>query len=96
MVERQRVKQKGPFAWLLTIDRRHARLLACERTRQGRLHIDELAAIEEEWDELQHGRPSPRAGKDGHSYADVGREEEERLRRFAREGVFRKTAPVIP
>ena len=71
-------------SWIFTADRRGARLLCCETTPHGRLHIEERAKIEEEWDERQHGRSSPLTGRSGHSNASFGHEREERLRRFAK------------
>ncbi len=70
--------------WLMTVDRRSARLLHGSTTAHGRLHVDALDALEEDWNEFEHGRPSPRAGKDAHSYASPGHEAEERLHRFAK------------
>ena len=71
--------------WFLTADRKKARLFSASRTPHDRLHVDEVAALYEAWDELQHDRPSPRAGKDGHSYASIGHEDEERIQRFSRQ-----------
>lgn len=83
MVDRH--ETTGEATWLLVADRRRARLLSAEPTSHGRLHIEEVAAVEEDWEEFQHGRPSARAGKDGHSYASRGHEDEERLHRFAKQ-----------
>lgn len=73
--------------WLLTADRRDARLLTAAYTPHGRLHVEQRVMLTEEWRELQHDRPSPRSGKDGHSYASLGHEEEERTHRFAKKVV---------
>lgn len=71
--------------WILVADQREARLLSGVLTSHGRLHIEPRSTLHEEWDEHQHGRPSPRASKDGHGYASIGHEDEERAQRFARE-----------
>jgi len=73
-----------PELWLLVADRQRARLLSGASTPHGRLHVEERAILEEEWDELQRGRPSPRTGKNGHSYASGGHEDDERIHRFAK------------
>jgi hypothetical protein len=74
-----------PEFWLLTADRRRARLLSCTRTPHGRLHVETRATLNEVWSEFQHGRPSPRTGKFGHTYASQGHEEDERIHRFAKQ-----------
>ena len=67
-----------------TADRREAHLFEATLTEHGRVHVEARDALHELWDELQHARPSPRSGKDGHSYASEGREDEERVHRFAK------------
>jgi len=71
-------------AWLLTAGRQGARLLCAEPTPHGRLHVDLRARLAEDWAGAQHGRPSPRTSKDGHSYASEGHESDERIHRFAK------------
>ena len=73
--------------WIVVADRYIARLMEASVTEHGRLHLEERSVITDEWEHNQHGRPSPRAGKDGHSYASEPHEFEERTRRFAREFV---------
>lgn len=72
-------------AWVLVVDREHARLVEAVRTPHGRCHLDERGELRPQWLETEHARPSPLGGKDGHSYASVGHEEEERLHRFVNE-----------
>lgn len=60
-------------------------MLEGTRTGHRRLHMDQRASLAEEWEELQHGRPSPRAGNDGHGHASIGHEEDERTHRFAKQ-----------
>ena len=50
----------------------------------GRFHLEEDDTIENVLEAHEHGRPSPRSGKEGHSYASQGHEDEERMKRFAR------------
>lgn len=70
--------------WLVTADRRSARLLNCLETEHGRLHLEEQSAVQEEWVESQHDRPSPRVGRDNRTYASAHHEKEERVHRFAK------------
>lgn len=74
-----------PVRWVLAVDRTRARLLQCTCTSHGRLHLEERAELLEHWEEHQHGRPSPRSGREGHHSASLGHEDDERLRRFAKE-----------
>jgi len=71
--------------WMLTADRKSARLLLGSETSQGRFQLREQRRIDEHWDPLQHGRPSSRSGKQGHSYASEGHEDDERIHRFAKQ-----------
>jgi len=79
---RPRSKAMASEHWLLTAGRRSARLLSASLTPYGRLHVEPRAEIREDWHELQHGRPSPRIGKDNHTYASLGHEDDERTHRF--------------
>ncbi|MEQ8764776.1 MAG: host attachment protein [Planctomycetota bacterium] len=72
-------------AWFLVADREHARLVEASRTPHGRCHLDVHGEFRPQWLESEHARPSPLGGKDGHSYASVGHEDEERLHRFVNE-----------
>lgn len=78
---------KQPSAWFFVVDAGRGRLLRCSRTRPGRLHVDEEETIENHTEEYEHGRPSPRVGKGGHSYASEGHESEQQMRRFAKQVV---------
>ena len=70
--------------WIFVVDAGRGRLLRGTTVPPGRFHLEEDGTIENGWEEHQHGRPSPRAGKAGHSYASQGHEDEEMLQRFAR------------
>lgn len=70
--------------WIATADSRAARILYVTFPGHERLHVDAVASLDEDWDEHQHGRPSPRASGNRHSGASEGHEGEERLQRFAR------------
>lgn len=76
---------RTPVTWFVTADSRGATLYESTWTPHGRLHLEARAQYAEQWEEHQHGRPSPRANKDGHSYASMGHEDEERIARLARE-----------
>lgn len=76
-----------PHAFHLAVaDARTVRWLHATRTPAGRLHLEEAARLEEQWDEKEHHRPMALTPHpDGHSYASHGQVEEERRHRFAKE-----------
>lgn len=76
-----------PSAFHLAVaDARAVRWLRGSRTAAGRLHLQETARLDEQWEEKEHHRPlSLTPHPDGHSYAGLGHVEEERLQRFAKE-----------
>ena len=76
------MKEQGRV-WICVADNRGARLLASADAPPGRRRLEVLDSIDNEREELQHGRPSPRTAKEGHSYASLGHEDDERLARFA-------------
>ena len=76
---------RAPISWIVTMDRKQATLYRGTVTPHERVHLDAVSNVTEVWEELQHGRPSPRTGKNGHSYASQGHEEDARLHRFAKE-----------
>jgi protein required for attachment to host cells len=71
--------------WLLLVDSRRARLLRGHLTRHARPHVQEEARLDFQFQESEHGRPSPRINKDGHSYASRRHENDQLEARFARE-----------
>jgi protein required for attachment to host cells len=75
--------------WLCLADARSCRLLRATRTNTGRWHVDEIDALENEWEDLkQHERPNELARlaeRGAPSYADNGHQKEEERRRFARD-----------
>ncbi len=71
--------------YFFVVDGGRARLLQCSRLPHGRIHVDEIEAIENHAEEHEHGRPSPRSGKSGNTYASGGHEDEYQLRRFAKD-----------
>ncbi len=80
--------------WIVIVDNGKGRLLRGTQVPPGRFHLDENGSIENTWEAHQHGRPSPRVGKAGNTYASQGHENEERMSRFARnvtEWLERKT-----
>ena len=70
--------------WIVIVDNGRGRLLRGTQVPPGRYHLDEDGSIENTLEEHEHGRPSPRWGKKGHTYASLGHEDEERMSRFAR------------
>ena len=78
-------ESQSPYTWIALADSRRGKLLRCSLTPNGRRHIESIENIESQWPGHQHGRPSPRLGKNGHSYASQGHEAEEDLQRFAKQ-----------
>ena len=72
-------------AWVMLADAGCGRLLNCSSAPLDRCHVEEMDWIENTWEGHEHGRPSPRAGKDGHAYASQDHDNDEDLDRFARE-----------
>jgi len=75
----------GIALWMLAVDERGGHLFRVDRTKAGSIHIEFGDDIREEWEEREHGRPSPRVGKGSHSHASEGHEIETRRARFAKE-----------
>lgn len=76
---------KRPPVWLLLADSKRARLLRAWSTRHARAHVEAEADLGFEFAVGEHGRPSPRVNKNGHSYAGRSHEQEEMLSQFARQ-----------
>lgn len=74
-------------AWITAADARRARLLHCSPLPPGEPRCELTDSIDNRWEEHQRGRPSPLKGKGGHSHADFGHEDEQRLDRFAHDVV---------
>lgn len=70
---------------ILVADQRQARLAACQRLRNGRVHVETRARLAETWNESAHNNPPSRSDSAGHQFDNSGRIGEERLARFARE-----------
>lgn len=89
--------QSNIHAWIVIVDNGQGRLLRGSTAPPGRYHLELDDTITNTEEEHQHGRPSPRAGKAGNSYASRSRENEERMKRFARrvvEWLQHKTAAL--
>jgi protein required for attachment to host cells len=71
--------------WFIVVDRGKGRLLRVGMLPAGRVHVDEVDAIEGPPDEHEHGRPSPRTARGGYTYASGGHETEQQIHRFAKE-----------
>lgn len=71
--------------WIFVVDAGQGRLLRGSSVPPGRPHLEEDESIQNTWERHEHGRPSPRAGKAGHSNSSLGHENEELLHRFARD-----------
>ncbi len=76
---------KSATTWFCVADSRRARLLQGRVNRSDRLHVVEQGRLEFEFLESEHGRPSPRISKDGHSYASRPHENEQKIAQFARD-----------
>jgi protein required for attachment to host cells len=74
--------------WIALVDGRKARLLRAASTPQGRLRLDQQAAIEERWDEHEVTKPNRVAIGGGAAHVmqgDFAHRDVERTERFARE-----------
>lgn len=82
-----RVRESWRMAdtWFIVVDGGRGRLLRGRMISHGRIHVDEHDSISNHHDEHEHGRPSPRSGRGGSSYASSGHEGEQQLHRFAKE-----------
>jgi protein required for attachment to host cells len=78
---------REPEGWIFIVDREEGRLLHLSVVPGERYHLEVLATLKNDWEEHQRGRPSPRVGRNGNSYASWGHEDEEMLSRFARDVV---------
>ena len=75
---------KNRSFWIAIVTNKGANVLEGTVVPPGRPHLEVRARLEHVEEERQHGRPSPRRSKDGHSYANWGNEDEENLTRHAR------------
>ena len=75
----------GPARWMLAVDERRGNLFRIDRTEAGTIRVELRDDIHEEWEEREHGRPSPRFGKGSNCHASDGHETETRRTRFAKE-----------
>ena len=71
--------------WIFIVDSGKGRLLKGAPVPGGRFHLEQNDSIENTWEQHQRGRPSSRTGREGHSYASYGHEDEEMMKRFARD-----------
>ena len=78
------MKTTARQARVVLLDSRKGRMFTLSRTPQGSLHLELKAEVEESWEEKEHHRPSMLAAR-GQGMAAFPHEDEERLRRFARE-----------
>ena len=76
---------KTKTLWLAVVDQRCGTLWHGHTDDRSRLQLERIDRIEDQWEEHEHGRPSPLAAKNGHSHAAAGHESEERVLRFARD-----------
>jgi hypothetical protein len=77
--EHHDVLLEPPHVWIIVVNGGRGRLLKCGRVPPGRLHVDEVSAVEHEPELHEHVRPSPRSGKSGNTYASGGHEDEYRI-----------------
>ncbi len=76
---------KSRQAWVVLVDAHRAKLLHCSQTPVGRPHVEQQDMMAFDTEHYEHGRPSPLAGKNGHTHAAEGHEPEEVLRRLAKQ-----------
>ena len=70
---------------IVLADQRHARLVACKRLQNGRVHLDALSDIAEQWNDRAHDNPPSRTDMAGHAFDNRGHIDEERIHRFAKD-----------
>jgi protein required for attachment to host cells len=70
---------------MFIVDGGGGRLLKAEKAPQDRVHIDVEERLDNGWEAHERVRPSPLSGKDGHTYASFGHENEAMLSRFAKD-----------
>jgi len=78
-------RTQASISWIALVDSRRGQLLRCNLTPAGSRHLESIDHVESQWQGQQHGRPSPRLGKTGNTYASPGHETEEDMERFARQ-----------
>lgn len=76
---------EGKSAWFVLADAKKARLMRCDQTPLSRAHIETKEQMAYQWEGHEHGRPTPLAGKSANTYAAVKHDQEEQLRRFAKQ-----------
>lgn len=75
---------KNHSFWIAVVTNKGANILQGTVVPPGRPHLEVRVSLEHVEEPREHGRPSPRRSKDGHSYANWGNEDEEDLTRHAR------------
>lgn len=72
---------------IFVVNQRGGRLLRATLAPNGRQRLDLVDVVETDWKEQAHerGRPSPRRGRQGNSYASAGHEPETFVHRYAKE-----------
>ena len=71
--------------WVALADSQRAHLVQASSAPVDRCHVEHCDSITFDWVGHEHGRPSPRTGRNGKTYASAGHEDAENLRRFARQ-----------
>jgi protein required for attachment to host cells len=70
--------------WIFVADRSGGRLLEGSIAKPDRPHLELLESVENNEEVREHGSPSPRRDKLGHSAPDFNNEEQELSRRYAK------------
>lgn len=76
--------QRNVF-WLFTVDLNRGRLLRLSLTEHNRPHVEDVAELTNEWKTVEHGRPSPLAGKNAKTHAVPPATDDDRRYHFAKE-----------
>ena len=71
--------------WLFIANGDRGTLWRGRKAPNGHRRLERVDAVENRWEEHQHGRPSPLKGKDAHTHAAPRREAENRLHHFAKD-----------
>ena len=72
-------------AWIFIVNQTEGRLLQAREMPENRRQLRLRDRIENAWEEHEHQRPQPLAGKNGHTYGSFGHEQETMRRRFAQD-----------
>ena len=73
------------LSWICIVNQSGGRLLRAREVPENRHQLKLTSHIENQWEEHEHGRPSPLAAKNGHTHSSYGHESETMRGRFAQD-----------